>query len=147
MEEFKVEESLGHLAAKVHQIFSAQFKKELAGYNITPPQFGTLAFLWRHDGISQIQLVNKMHKDRTTTSGIIDRLEKEGLVTRQGSPDDRRSHMVFVTDKGYRIRPALEGLALQVILDVTNMLTGEERETLRLLLKKVYDNAPHSLFL
>jgi len=70
---FDIEDSLGHLVAKVHQRFSSRFKEKLTGYNITPPQFGTLAFLWKYGEMSQVQLGEKMLKDRTTISGIIDR--------------------------------------------------------------------------
>lgn len=137
---FDIEDSLGHLVAKVHQRFSSRFKEKLAGagYGITPPQFGTLAFLWKYGEMSQVQLGEKMYKDRTTISGIIDRLEKEGLVSRCNDPDDRRIHMVYLTPRGMMLREELEQLAELTIAEVTAMLSGEERDTLRRLLKKIH---------
>ncbi len=143
MEEFKVEESLGHLVAKVHQIFSSRFKEKLKEYNITPPQFGTLAFLWHHEGISQIQLAYLTRKDRTTTSGIIDRLEKENLVMRKSRSGDRRTHLIYVTKRGRELQSVLENIATGTNLEVTSMLTQQERELLRSLLKKILNNTPY----
>lgn len=126
--------------AKVHQVFSFSFGEKLNEYNLTPAQFGTLAFLWKKDGISQIQLGNMMHKDRTTISGIIDRLEKENLVVRQSNPKDRRTHLIFLTPKGAALKEELEQLAVQTNLEVTEMLTEKDCELFRSILKKILDH-------
>jgi DNA-binding MarR family transcriptional regulator len=136
---FRIEESLGHLIAKTHQLFSGFFKEKLEGYGLTPPQFGTLAFLWQQDGISQIRLALLMRKDRTTMSGIIDRLEKEGLVVRRSDPEDRRAHLVYVTPKGAGLRAELEKIAVQSNFELTATLSEKERKQLIFLLKKILE--------
>lgn len=123
--------------AKTHQHFASCFKDSLNKYNLTPPQFATLAFLWKNDGLSQIQLGNLMNKDRTTISGIIDRLEKEGLVRRRSDPEDRRTHLIYLTAGGAGLRGELESLATRVNKVVTAMLTGEEKKQLEIILKKI----------
>lgn len=138
---FNIEDSLGYLVARVHQVFSSRFKESLGEYNLTPPQFGTLAFLWKNNGISQVQLGTLMMKDRTTIGGIIDRLEKEGLVLRQDDPADRRTHLVFLTSRGADLKMELEEIAARTILEVTSMLTDIEREQFRFLLRKILDNS------
>jgi len=141
MENFRVEESLGHLVAKVHQLFSHYFREKLIAFHLTPPQFGTLAFLWRHDGISQVELANRLRKDKNTISEIIDRLEKENLVVRKSSPDDRRLNFVFLTPRGAGLRETLEKIAIESTLEITAALEEEERELLRSLLKKILESA------
>lgn len=100
-----------------------------------------LAFLWKNDGSSQIQLGNCMHKDRTTISGIVDRLEKDGLVTRRKNPEDRRTHLIFLTPGGLALRNELENMAALVNSGATFMLTGGEKEQLEIILKKILDAA------
>ena len=129
------------MVAKAHQVFSSHFKELLEDYNLTPSQFGTLAFLWHNDGASQVQLGNKMRKDRTTISGIIDRLEKEQLVQRKEDPTDRRAHLIYLTPKALTIRERLEDLATQANMDVTSMLSEKERTTLREILKKIIEGS------
>lgn len=140
IKQFNIEDSLGHLVAKAHQVFSTHFKRRLCDYNLTPPQFGVLAYLWKQDGISQIQLGEMTYKDRTTISGIIDRLEKEGLVTRRGDPGDRRTNLIFLTPKGAGLQGPLVEIASSTNREVARMLTEEEKELLRALLKKILLN-------
>ncbi len=127
--------------AKTHQHFASCFKDKLNKYNLTPPQFATMAFLWIDDGLSQIQLGNLMNTDRTTISGIIDRLEKEGLVARRSNPEDRRTHLIYLTPEGSALQGELEALAVQVNKEVTAMLTDGEREQLGIILKKILDGS------
>lgn len=139
--QFNIEDSLGYLVARAHQVFSSYFKEKLNDYNLTPPQFGTLAFLWKYDGISQIQLGQLMNKDRTTISGIIDRLEKEELVARQSDPNDRRAHLIFLTPRGACLKDVLQGIAEQANLEITAMLSEQERNLLRSLLRKILEHS------
>lgn len=137
--EFRIEESLGHLVAKTHQLFSGYFKKKLEGFGLTPPQFGTLAFLWKKDGISQIRLAQLMRKDRTTMSGIVVRLEKEGLVVRRPDPEDRRARLVYLTPKGAGLRQTLEEIAQKSVSELTATLSERERRLLASLLRKILE--------
>src|ERR1039457_96642 len=75
-----IEKSVGFLLAKAYQRACALFKEEFDHYDLTPQQFGLLAFLWIENGLSQTELSARSQIDRTTVGGIIDRLEKEMLV-------------------------------------------------------------------
>ena len=83
-----------------------------------------------------------MGKDRTTIGGIIDRLEKESLVTRQSDPGDRRTNLVYLTAMGAGLKDTLEQRAVQVNSEVTEALTDDERDQLRALLRKDYQQLP-----
>jgi len=133
----EIEKSVGFLLAKAYQRACALFKEEFDRYDITPQQFGLLAFLWNEDGLSQSELSGRSQIDRTTMGGIIDRLEKEGLVERRHHPEDRRAYQVFLTPRGKSREEELSALAGQVIRKVTAHLTGEEHQTLIRLLEKI----------
>lgn len=143
---YDIEKSLGFLLAKVYQRTFATFKAELEPYELTPPQFGILRFLWQEDGMSQVELSEKCQVDRTTLGGLIDRLERNGLVERRRHPSDRRVHRIILTPKGKELEsPLLEcsqralekltiGLSENEINELTRMLEilrGEE---------KIYEN-------
>lgn len=132
-----IEKSVGFLLAKAYQRACALFKEEFESYDLTPQQFGLLAFLWIEDGLSQTELSTRSQIDRTTMGGIIDRLEKEGLVERANNPDDRRAFQVFLTDKGKFLEDELCSVANRVLVKVNNPLTGEEQATLVRLLEKI----------
>jgi DNA-binding MarR family transcriptional regulator len=132
-----IEKSVGFLLAKAYQRACAIFKEEFDSYDLTPQQFGLLGFLWTEDGLSQAELSAKSQIDRTTMGGIIDRLEKEGLVKRHPHPDDRRAYQVFLTDKGKAMEDELCTLAIHAQKKLNAPLTAEEQAMLIRLLEKL----------
>ena len=129
--------SIGFLLSKSYQRACLLFKEEFEGYDLTPQQFGLLGFLWQEDGVTQAELSAKSQIDRTTMGGIVDRLEKEGLVERFNHPDDRRAFQVFLTDKGKSLEDELSIVANRVINKVNAPLTTSEQATLIRLLEKI----------
>jgi DNA-binding MarR family transcriptional regulator len=132
-----IEKSVGFLLAKAYQRACALFKEEFDRYELTPQQFGLLAFLWIEDGLSQSELSARSQIDRTTMGGIIDRLEKEGLVERADHPVDRRAFQVFLTGKGKSLEDELSTVANQVLDKITGPLSSSEHATLIRLLEKI----------
>jgi MarR family transcriptional regulator, lower aerobic nicotinate degradation pathway regulator len=129
--------SLGFLLAKAYQRACLLFKEEFDGYDVTPRQFGLLGFLWQEDGLSQAELSAKSHIDRTTMGGVIDRLEKEGLVKRCRHPEDRRAYRICLTDKGKALEAKLTPLAIEAQNRFAAKLDDHELETLKSLLEKL----------
>ena len=134
---FDIEQTIGFLLAKAHQRGFALFKERLDPFGLTPQQFGLLAFLWKQDDLSQAELSEKSSIDRTTMGGLVDRLEKDGLVERLPHPDDRRAYRICLTEQGKSLENDLCDMALQVRERFLARLTREEQETLRGLLEKL----------
>ena len=133
----EIEKSIGFLLAKAYQRACAHFNEEFDRYDLTPQQFGLLAFLWIEDGLSQAELSSRSQIDRTTMGGIVDRLEKEGLIQRLPHPEDRRAHQVFLTARGKEVEDELCLVAERVQDKVNASLTPEELATLVRLLEKL----------
>ena len=134
---YDIEASVGFLLAKVYQRGYALFKSELDPYGITPQQFSLLAFLWLEDGLSQSELSGKTQIDRSTMGGLIDRLEKIGLVIRQPHPEDRRAYRIILTERGKELQPELCHLASKIRDQFTSPLSPDECANLRGLLEKL----------
>ncbi|MBT1075441.1 MarR family winged helix-turn-helix transcriptional regulator [Geobacter grbiciae] len=134
---YDIENSIGFLLAKVYQRGFGLFKEQLDSYGLTPKQFSLLAFLWIEDNLSQTSLSHKTQVDRTTIGGLIDRLEKLGLVKRLPTPDDRRAYRICLTEKGRNLETELCAIAVQVTEKFLSPLTAEERTALRATLKKL----------
>lgn len=140
MQRFDIEESVGFLIAKAYQRLFACFRNSLEPYGITPQQFALLAFLWKQDGLSQIELSEKTEVDRTTLSGLIDRLQKLDLVNRVRHPTDRRVWLVNLTKPGRDLEKRLLPIALQVRKRFTSNLQDDEYLQLCEWLKKLRDD-------
>jgi DNA-binding MarR family transcriptional regulator len=81
--------------------------------DLTPPQYFILTLLWEKDGRPFKEMAAAAHSSRASMTGIVDTLERKGLVTREPNPDDRRSLLVKLTEKGWSLQdstPTLEGI-------------------------------------
>src|ERR1700738_1479465 len=90
----------GHLARRFQQIAAAIFHAEVdeAGYDLTPVQYAALTAVAMHPAIDQATLAGLIAYDRTTITGVVDRLVQKGLLVRHASNRDRRVREVPVTD-------------------------------------------------
>ncbi|GAA3654895.1 MarR family transcriptional regulator [Lentzea atacamensis] len=71
---------------------------------ITYPQFLVMLLLWERDSRPIRELVQELDLEYSTLSPLIKRLEKSGLLVRVTHPDDERSVLVQLTDKGRDLR-------------------------------------------
>jgi len=130
----------GHLARRFQQIAVAVFLAEVeeAGYDLTPVQYAALAAVGANSGIDQVTLAGLIAFDRTTITGVVDRLVTKGLITRQKSSRDRRARELTITVAGRR---TLRGVAPVVEAAQRTMLRGltgsEANELVRLLQKAI----------
>jgi len=85
---------------RVHQIFYQKLLKAAQPYGITPVQVLVMRALSDGAGISLTELAERIHLGVSTTSGIVDRMEKAGLVARERLEADRRAVRLTLTDKG-----------------------------------------------
>ena len=76
-------------------------------YVITPPQWGALSLLLVHDGMTIGTMSQKRGVDAPAATGIITRLEQNGLVERRHDREDRRVVKVYLTDEGRYISNTL----------------------------------------
>jgi DNA-binding MarR family transcriptional regulator len=86
--------------AKASQSAVRYWAQQVAPLGVTAVQAMTLTFLTDADPMTSRDLGEKTQLDSATLTGIIDRLETQGLVVRREHPDDRRAILVALTDSG-----------------------------------------------
>jgi DNA-binding MarR family transcriptional regulator len=75
-----------------------------ARWDLSPSQFNVLNLLEGNpSGLSQTELSRELIMHRSNVSGLVDRLEKRGLVQRDDAAGDRRAYRVMLTPKGARL--------------------------------------------
>lgn len=68
---------------------------------ITVPTFQSLSAIEALETPARVQDISEaMRITVGATSKLVDRLERDGLVTRTANPDDRRSSLIILTDAG-----------------------------------------------
>ena len=95
-------------------------------YEVTLPRFDVMAALYNlPDGLSMGDISRWLMVSNGNITGIVERLEREGLVYRQLRPEDRRSQLVRLTDTG---RAAFESMADDHEKWIASMLSGLSEE-------------------
>jgi DNA-binding MarR family transcriptional regulator len=69
----------------------------------------------------------ELHRDASNVTGIVDRLEKRGLVERRTLPTDGRVKELLPTDAGRRVLGQLEELATVALIFGTSRATSKRR--------------------
>lgn len=94
-----IEKSLRHIAAIIKQ----KGREILNQYAITPPQFVGLQWLYELGDMTIGELSGKMYLACSTTTDLIDRMQKNALVERVKDPSDRRVIRIHLLPEGERI--------------------------------------------
>ena len=92
----------------IYLVFTAQQKLRtylnntlsLEGVTVTPAQAAILFLLKQKDVQSMSELSQYLSMDNSTVTGLVDRMEKSGLVTRRANPNDRRISLIRITPQG-----------------------------------------------
>jgi len=89
------------------EVLRAHCEERGKPYVITPPQWGALSLLLVQDGMTIGTMSQKRGVDAPTATGIITRLEQNGLVERRQNREDRRVVKIYLTDEGRDISNTL----------------------------------------
>ena len=111
-------------------------RKTVNEISLTSPQFHTLRLLWERDAQPFKDLAESNGCTRPTMTGIVDTLEKNGLVSRQPNPQDRHSLLVTLTEKGKDLEGSTPDLD-RIYASCCAGLTNGEYQQLGLLLEKL----------
>ncbi len=87
----------------IAQMIKQQGREILTQFPITPPQFVALQWLNEQGDMTIGELSNKMYLACSTTTDLIDRMEKNELVERVKDLQDRRVVRIHLLDKGKTI--------------------------------------------
>lgn len=109
-------------------------------YKLTVMQANTLIVLSEDDPKPMRVLSEFFMCDASGVTGLVDRLEKNGLIVRQNHPSDRRITLVSLTPKGAKLRKELLDKTEAAEAERLNsVLNATERQTLYELIRRVVD--------
>ena len=111
-----------------------------ANLDITIEQWTVLYHLWKEDCLSQQELCNRTYRDKPSITRLIDNLEKQRLVKRSSSKNDKRINLICLTDAGWALQDTTLALANQTMDEALNGVKKEDIEIVKTVLQKVYDN-------
>ena len=117
--------------------------KELGLFDLVPSHGDILVTLYHRQEISMLELSKAIDRTKATTTVLVDKLEKQGLVTREKSATDHRIIMVHLTDKGKSFEKQFNEIGAELNQLVLKNFTEDEILTVELLLQKIITNLEH----
>ncbi|HTL31228.1 MAG TPA: MarR family transcriptional regulator, partial [Tepidisphaeraceae bacterium] len=106
---------------------------------LTGPQRLCLLHIGRRPSIKPSELANVLHLDRGTITGILSRLERSRLVSRDRNPDDARSFHFTLTSKGRAINRRRGSTIESAVRRALSRVSSHDVEAARRLLATVSD--------
>lgn len=96
----ELSELLGYSLKRAQLKVFEDFLRCAAPLQLTPAQFSVLLLLDKNPGRNQTEIANTLGILRPNFVAMLDGLESRDLCTRMRSANDRRSHVLALTDKG-----------------------------------------------
>lgn len=121
-----------------HSVFQVM-KKGLEPFNLTPIQYGVLKCIWEFQLNNPKDIADKLNIESSTLSGILERMEAKGLITRKIDSDDRRFICINLTEKGKELESPVNDIVDEINRHVLSNFSDKEILQLRQFLKSLAD--------
>jgi DNA-binding MarR family transcriptional regulator len=124
---------IGLLLRLVYQQYAQAIDVALrdAGFDDIRPAAANVFPFVRPDGITVSELAELARVRKQTMAQAVDQLERTGYVERRPNPHDRRSRLVYLTERGASVPPVTHAAAERVEHHWANLTTPQELEALR----------------
>lgn len=142
---FKIDEHTGILIKKAARLFEQVANKNLDKLGVTFAQTIFLVRLWEKDGQTQIELARSAGLKQPSVVRILDRMERDGLITRIRNKDDRRVFNFYLTEKAKKACRKLENHANAMHDIATLNIAKKDIEKLNNLVTHIINNLQNFL--
>lgn len=133
----------GTLISQVKQLQDRAFNKILKEegiYEFNGQQGRILFALWKNEKLSLIELSRRTSLAKTTLSAMVDRMKNEGLLIVEGSKEDKRSLVIYLSDKTLSLEGKINRATKKISDIFYKDFSEEEANELDRLLGKVKEN-------
>lgn len=133
-----------YLITRASLTITALLKRDFAAAgasSVRPAYLGALMCLWREDGQRGIDLGRCCGLEPSTMTGLLDRMERDGLVERRPDPSDRRAQRIHLTAEGGRAQRTVMKIVNQTLERVMAGVPERQAGQLKSALRRVLQNA------
>lgn len=125
-EEFKLDNQLCFRLYTASRLISQAYHPLLSEYGLTYPQYLVLLVLWEKDAQPVNVIAKRLFLETNTVTPLLQRMEKEGILTRSRGKKDARQMIVNLTEAGKGLREKLTNVPGTIASSVLcNSITEE----------------------
>ncbi|MGD9365008.1 MAG: MarR family transcriptional regulator [Desulfobacteraceae bacterium] len=107
---------------------------------MTAEQWGAILILLNGDAMTQGQLGERLHLEKSSVSRLVDGLERRGWILRKKSPGDSRHKLVSPTPKALETAERCAVIARGVLGEAQRGMTEDEQVVCRSFLSRIIAN-------
>ncbi|MFZ0526729.1 MAG: MarR family transcriptional regulator [Xanthobacteraceae bacterium] len=133
-------QSLSYQIRYAYRAFVKALAEELGPHRVTTGQWSALRVLWGEEGLSQVELAQRMMVEKASLTPVLKALAAAGLITRTRNADDRRKVNISLTAPGRRLKTKILPLVGKINNRATRRLSPAELHQLHVLLARVMIN-------
>ena len=137
---FPLDLSIGYQIRMTHRMLQRYLQIRIEPYGVTLGMWYFLRALWEEDGLTQRELSRRIGTMEPTTLTAIQTMERNGLVKRQRSKEDRRKLHIRLTPKAVELRRQLLPIARDVVEQATNNFSSSDTRKLLVFLGAIQMN-------
>jgi DNA-binding MarR family transcriptional regulator len=100
-------QSIGYLVRYAYRTFVRALAVELEAHAVTTGQWSVLRVLWQQEGLSQVELAQRMLVEKASLTSILADMAKRKLIVRTRNAEDRRKINISLTPQGRRLKDKL----------------------------------------
>lgn len=140
--QYRLDDSLGYKLFHASRLMSNRLNQnfKLNDLPLTYEQWQILSRLYEADGQTQNQLALRVERDQASVSRLIDNMVKRGLVVRAPHATDRRTNLIYLTEKSHCLREQFEAMGLRTIAEASFSIDPKDLEVCLRVLDQVRKN-------
>jgi DNA-binding MarR family transcriptional regulator len=131
-------EKLADIFTALQRGFVLNLSRQLARGNVSFPQYFLLGFLSQQDFLTMSEIANRMGHTTAAATGLVDRLEKLGLVQRRHAVEDRRKIEVQITSRGLTLVSEVREDMIGNLRRLMGILTDHEQKCWVQIYEKIF---------
>lgn len=124
-----------------YEVLARYLEVELRPHEASLIRFHIMSTLFRNGGeMTPSEIAESVFREKNSVTAVINTLERQGVVRREPSTDDRRSVKVIITDKGWKEANRLSPIAQELSRGALSCLDKEHVKELVDTMRTVRDN-------
>lgn len=128
---------IGYLLRRAQLAVFQDVIQAMGEFDLRPAQFSTLMIINSRPGLRQTEVATELGIQRTNFVTLFDSLEKRGLAERKPSPEDRRSHSLYLTEHGRKFLAQVRAAVDAHEARMADLLGHEDYVTVKRILGKL----------